>query len=77
MCVRCPEFREAIALYYNRSPGEIREFPRKLRGLIKDPRYPNTQKYLQRIYGDPITGQVSWGAVAAADGRIIGGLRPV
>jgi type II secretory pathway pseudopilin PulG len=66
------EFREAIALYYNRSPGEVPEFPRKLQDLLQDPRYPIMQRYLRRIYRDPIVGQEKWGTVPAPDGGIMG-----
>ena len=66
------EFRDAIALYYNRSPGAIKEFPRDLNDLIKDSRYPNIQRYLRRIYRDPMTGKVQWGMVAAPGGGIMG-----
>ena len=66
------EFRDAIALYYNRSPGMVKEFPRDLNDLIQDPRYPNIQRYLRRIYRDPMTGQVKWGTVPAPGGGIMG-----
>ena len=65
-------FREAIALYYNRSPGQNREFPKQLRDLIKDPRYPDVRRYLRRIYRDPMTGDARWGTIAAPDGGIMG-----
>lgn len=65
-------FREAIALYYNRSPGENREFPKQLRDLIKDPRYPDLRRYLRQIYRDPMTGDARWGTIAAPDGGIMG-----
>lgn len=66
------EFRDAIALYYNRSPGVIKEFPKDLNDLIKDQRYPNIQRYLRRIYRDPMTGQAKWGTVPAPGGGIMG-----
>jgi type II secretory pathway pseudopilin PulG len=66
------EFQEAIALYYKRSPGAIREFPKHLDDLVKDPRYPHTQRYLRRIYRDPTTGLARWGMVAAPGGGIMG-----
>jgi len=65
-------FREAIALYYNRSPGENREFPKQLRDLIKDPRSPDVRRYLRRIYRDPMTGDAKWGTISARDGGIMG-----
>lgn len=66
------EFRDAIALYYYRTPGAIKEFPRDLNDLLKDPRYSNTQRYLRRIYRDPMAGQAQWGTVTAPGGGIMG-----
>jgi type II secretory pathway pseudopilin PulG len=66
------EFRKAIALYYYRSPGPVQEYPRSLEELLEDPRYPGTQRYLRRIYHDPMTGKVEWGLVMSSDGRITG-----
>lgn len=66
------EFRDAIALYYHRSPGIVKEFPRDLNDLLKDQRYPNMQRYLRRIYRDPMTGLPRWGTVPAPGGGIMG-----
>ena len=66
------EFRDAIALYYHRSPGVVKEFPRDLNDLLKDQRYPNIQRYLRRIYRDPMTGLARWGTVPAPGGGIMG-----
>lgn len=65
------EFRRAIAFYYYRSPGPAPEYPRALEDLLDDPRYPGTQRYLRRIYRDPMTGKPEWGLVTAG-GQIIG-----
>ena len=65
------EFRRAIALYYYRSPGPAQEYPRSLEDLLEDRRYPGTQRYLRRIYPDPMTGRPEWGLVTAG-GRIVG-----
>lgn len=66
------EFRDAIGLYYHRSPGAVKAYPRDLNELLKDPRYPTTQRYLRRIYRDPITGGADWGIIAAPGGGIMG-----
>jgi type II secretory pathway pseudopilin PulG len=65
------EFRRAIALYYYRSPGPVQEYPQSLEDLLEDRRYPGTQRYLRRIYRDPMTGKLDWGLVTTG-GRIIG-----
>jgi type II secretory pathway pseudopilin PulG len=66
------EFRQAIALYYHRSPGAIKEFPRDLGDLLRDPRYPGAQRYLRRIYRDPMRNEPAWGTVRSPDGGIMG-----
>lgn len=66
------QFQEAIGLYYHRSPGEAKEFPKKLADLLKDARFPTVERYLRRVYRDPITGNGDWGLVPAPDGGIMG-----
>ena len=66
------EFRRAIALYYYRTPGPAHELPGSLDELLEDPRYPGTQRYLRRIYRDPVTGKAEWGLIVGPGGRIMG-----
>lgn len=66
------EFRRAVGLYYERTPGGVKRFPEKLEDLLRDHRYLSIQRYLRRIYHDPLTGQPTWGLVRAADGTIMG-----
>ncbi len=65
------QFRRAIGLYYDHSPGNGR-YPQSLEDLLKDPRYPSTQRYLRKIYRDPINGGTDWGFVRKPDGGIFG-----
>ena len=66
------EFRRAIALYYNRTPGAVKRYPATLEDLIKDSRYLSMQRYLRKVYRDPLTGKAEWGLVRAADGGVKG-----
>ncbi|WP_029770751.1 type II secretion system protein [Pseudogulbenkiania sp. MAI-1] len=66
------QFREAIRLYYERSPGGAKRYPRKLEDLLQDDRYPTTQRYLRKIYFDPLTGKQEWGLIKAPDEGIAG-----
>lgn len=66
------QFRRAIALYYERTPGGAKQFPQTLEDLLLDRRYPNTQRYLRRLYADPLTGKLEWGLVKGPEGRIVG-----
>lgn len=66
------QFRRAINQYYQHSPLKPRRFPMSLEDLLKDPRYPGTQRYLRKIYIDPITGDSNWGLVTGPAGEIFG-----
>jgi type II secretory pathway pseudopilin PulG len=66
------QYRRAIGLYYESTPGAAKKYPRELQDLIKDSRQPATQRYLRRLYPDPMTGKAEWGLVKAADGGIGG-----
>lgn len=65
------QMRRAIARFYERSPGGAR-FPQSLDELLQDRRYPMVQRYLRRIYSDPMTGSTDWELVRADDGGIRG-----
>lgn len=68
------EFQRAFISYANASqPGQAR-VPKKLEDLLKDPRYPNIQRHIRRIYIDPLTGTDEWGIVPSIDGRGIVGV---
>jgi type II secretory pathway pseudopilin PulG len=66
------QFREAIALYYQRTPGAVKRYPEKLEDLLEDWRYLSMQRYLRKIYADPVTGKSRWGIVAAPGGGVMG-----
>lgn len=66
------QFRRAIGLYYERTPGTVKRYPASLEDLLQDNRYVNTQHYLRRIYTDPMTQRQDWGMVPAPDGGIMG-----
>jgi len=66
------QFRRAIGRYYELSPGGDKRFPQSLDDLLLDKRYPATQRYLRRVYRDPITGKAEWGFVKGPGDRIVG-----
>jgi len=66
------EFRSAIAAYYERAPGGAKRYPQKLEDLLEDKRHPVVQRYLRRIYADPLTAKAEWGLVDAPEGGIMG-----
>jgi type II secretory pathway pseudopilin PulG len=66
------QIRHAIAQYYEKSPGGNKRFPQALEDLLLDQRYPAMQRYLRRVYKDPMIGSKEWELVRAPDGGIIG-----
>jgi type II secretory pathway pseudopilin PulG len=66
------QFRQAIALYYEKSPGTVKRYPRTLSDLLKDERQLGIQRYLRKIYTDPMTRKADWGIEVAPDGGVMG-----
>jgi len=63
------QYRRAIERYVLAGP---RQYPRELADLLKDPRKPGTERYLRRLYPDPVTNSDDWGIVKAPDGGVMG-----
>ena len=66
------QFRRAFDQYYMHAQSASGRFPVSLDDLLKDPRAPDTQRYLRKIYNDPITGSPTWGLVKGPGGEIFG-----
>jgi Type II secretory pathway, pseudopilin PulG len=66
------QYRRAIDQFYENSPPQARRYATRLEELLKDPRQPGTQRYLRKIYPDPITGTTQWGLVKGPAGEIYG-----
>ena len=64
--------RQAIAAYYDATPGPLKQYPASLENLLKDPRFPDTRRYLLRLYPDPVTGGMEWALIKAPQGGIMG-----
>ena len=63
------QYRKAITRYHAAGGGV---YPRELADLLKDSRRPDTQRYLRKLYADPVTGKNEWGLLKSADGGILG-----
>lgn len=66
------QYRQAVALYYHRTPGIVKSYPAKLEDLISDNRYNPPQHYLRKLYRDPVLNQKNWGIITAPEGGIMG-----
>jgi hypothetical protein len=50
----------------------VKRYPQRLEDLLQDQRFLNAQRYLRRVYRDPMTGTTEWGLVQAPEGGIAG-----
>ncbi|WP_124949923.1 type II secretion system protein [Sulfuriferula thiophila] len=66
------QYRQAITLYYERSPGGGKQFPKSLENLLQDNRQLVPQRYLRKLFRDPITNSKTWGLVAGPGNSIMG-----
>ena len=72
------QFRRALNLYRMHTPGQCQALTRcSLEDLLKDPRAPGVQRYLRKIYADPITGSTRVGIDQGAEWRDFRGAQPV
>jgi type II secretory pathway pseudopilin PulG len=70
---RGDQIRKAIEVYYKAaSGGRGSQYPSSLKDLLKDPRLPTPQRYLRKVYKDPMTDEGQWNIVMAPNGRIKG-----
>lgn len=65
-------YRDAIAAYYEKTPGTAKQFPKKLEDLLEDKRQTQLTRYLRKRYLDPMTASKEWGLVTGADAGILG-----
>jgi type II secretory pathway pseudopilin PulG len=66
------QFHAAIRRYHEQSPGAAREYPKSFDDLLRDRRYPDTRRYLRKLFPDPMTGKFDWVVERAGDGGIAG-----
>jgi type II secretory pathway pseudopilin PulG len=66
------QFRNAIGAYYEKSPGSLKKYPETLEDLLQDKRQLGVQRYLRKIYLDPMTRSNKWGLVKSPLGGIMG-----
>jgi type II secretory pathway pseudopilin PulG len=64
------QIRRGIGSFYN--AGAVREYPKALDDLLRDPRHPGVVRHLRKQYYDPITGNKEWGVIRDANHRIVG-----
>ena len=68
LLARGNEIRRAIGLYF--AAGNL--YPKSLDDLVLDRRKPTVQRYLRKVYDDPLSGTTDWGVVAGPGDTIMG-----
>ena len=66
------EFRKALKGFAAAARNSNERAPRTLNDLIKDPRHPDTRRYLRKLYIDPMPGKREWGLQKETKGGIVG-----
>jgi len=66
------QFRQALDQYSSFAMAGSMRYPMSLEDLLQDPRYPNTKRYLRKLFNDPITGSSNWGLFKGPSGEIYG-----
>ena len=78
------EIRRALELYHAKNADGPHPFPKKMEWLLRDPNQPSLQRYLRRIYRDPVHDQDvedapvasgasgEWMVIVDANGQIVG-----
>lgn len=73
------EFRNALTAYYDARANSVigqpvprGQFPTSLDALVKDDRFLGTQRWLRKIYVDPMTGKAEWGLTKTGNNQISG-----
>lgn len=62
------QFKRAIKLYYDSTPGGDKQLPKTLEDLLRDARYPVVRRYLRKVYVDPMRGKAEWGLIKHNNG---------
>lgn len=65
-------YRDAIAAYYEKTPGTVKQFPKKLEDLLEDKRQTRLTRYIRKLYRDPLTASKEWGLISGPGEGIIG-----
>lgn len=65
-------YAQAIADYYQASPGSLKRYPASLRELLEDTRFVGTRRHLRQLYPDPVNPGQDWGLVPAPGGGVLG-----
>ncbi len=61
------QYARAIAAYHAATPGDVKQWPKRLEDLLEDRRNPAIHRHLRRLYPDPFTGKPEWGLIKSGE----------
>lgn len=61
------QIANAIAAYHAATPGDQKQWPKRLADLLEDRRGPILHRHLRRVYPDPFTGTSEWGLIKSGE----------
>jgi len=65
-------YAQAIAAYYEASPGSLKQYPPSLASLLQDGRFIGTRRHLRRLYTDPVSPGRPMQLIQGSDGTLRG-----
>lgn len=66
------QYQRAIEHFYENRFVAIKRYPRTFEELLADNRSPKVQRYLRKLYPDPITQTNNWGLILNEEDQIMG-----
>jgi type II secretory pathway pseudopilin PulG len=63
-------YARAIAAYHAATPGDVKQWPRKLEDLAVDRRNFATRHHLRQLYPDPMSDNTEWGLIKTGEGIV-------
>lgn len=66
------QIQQAIASYYQSTPGPAKRFPQSLEDLLEDRRLPTVRRHLRRVYANPFGDGGRWELLRAPGGGVSG-----
>ncbi len=61
------QYAHAIAAYHANTPGDAKQWPKRLEDLLEDRRGPAIKRHLRRLYRDPFTDTAEWGLIKSGE----------
>lgn len=61
------QYARAIAAYHAATPGDVKQWPKRLEDLLEDRRNPMIKRHLRRLYPDPFTDKPEWGLIKSGE----------